>query len=103
VSASTYNEARIDVTLLHRTSNWVSWSTNITSFLSLRPTPVQEILNRRPTPAIADEEEKDRVSLNHIILYIDDSLTKDEQSCKSLEKRDLSRRTYILRGITNHN
>jgi hypothetical protein len=74
-------QARVDVPLLHRTSNWVAWSTKITAFLSLRPTPVHEFLTRRPTQGDADEEEKDRVCLNHIILYIDDDLTTDVHGC----------------------
>jgi hypothetical protein len=73
--------ARVEVPLLRRSSNWVAWAAKMTAFLSLRTTPVHQYLTREPIEGDEAERAQDQICLNTIILYIDDELTTDISGC----------------------
>jgi hypothetical protein len=73
--------ARVEVPLLRRSSNWVAWAAKMTAFLSLRTRPVQQYLTREPIEGDDAERAQDQICLNTIILYIDDELTTDISGC----------------------
>jgi hypothetical protein len=74
--------ARVEVPLLRRSSNWVAWAAKMTAFLSLRTIPVHQYLTREPIEGDDAERAEDQLCLNTIILYInDDEVTTDISGC----------------------